>query len=180
MESRRLVNRRAFAALALMVGALCLAGCGGTGNTQSTSSSLADSTSAIATATATGGSVSKAQLIARADAICDMINAELLSATTRSEATAEIVRVTSKHKAIEQAGVEELSQLTPPAALASDWRSMLASRRKLAEELATLITDAKKHDSVGIQALAKAKQRERAQLLAIATRDGFNNCGRVG
>jgi hypothetical protein len=88
----------------------------------------------------------------------------------------EIARIDPHHAVLEQTATSELARLTPPPSLAHDWRLILAYRRRLANELATLARAAARKDATAIQALAASKKQLHLQLRRLATRDGFKEC----
>ena len=119
-------------------------------------------------------------MIAGADAICGRLNAKFAAGKATSLRVREIARLAPSRAALERTTATELSKLTPPASIASDWRQIIAYRKTLAEELVKLGQDAKLNDAAGIRALAASKKRVHGQLLSTATRDGFKDCSRVG
>ncbi len=133
----------------------------------------------------TGGESST--LVAQADPICQQVaerraaaNAALRASGASTAKTLGVLArsapgvATYEHRAIDQ-----LSALKPPAALASDWRQMLAGMQKLADYATRLGPYALSHNVKGIQALDADGKRIRAGLAAIAARDGFTYCGRT-
>jgi hypothetical protein len=125
-------------------------------------------------------SLSSSAFIARADAICRRLNAEIAKAKSKNTSLSEIARVAPSNAALEQAAVGELAGLTPPASIAREWRQIVAYRRTLAAELLTLGKDAKAKDSAGVQALAESKKSVHKKLSALGTKAGFKDCPQVG
>ena len=157
-----------------LLGAIALAGCGG-------SSSGAGSREGSSSASSTpGSSLARSAFIARADAICKRLNAEIAKVKPKSRSLPEIARVAPIHAAVEQAAVSELSQLTPPASIAREWQQLVSYRRALATELAKLGRDAKTMSSASIRALTASKLRVHKQLLAAGAQAGFKDCPQVG
>jgi hypothetical protein len=138
---------------------------------------------AIAAAVTACGSSSpkpltRAQLTAKANAICRRVNAKLASVGT-IKGTAQIARVTSRLSAFEQSTLAQLSALVPPAALESDWKRFVDGAQSLAEATAKLGEDAatKKPNAIGpLLASAEATQR---RMTTLARRDGFTACANV-
>jgi hypothetical protein len=164
---QRCRKKGAFTALAILA-ALMAAGCGGgSSKTEPSGSSRPP-----------GESVTVARLIAQADPICRRLNVEL-AAAARARSSVALATSALRNAALERTAVAELSKLTPPAALAQDWRQILEYRRTLAEELVKLGGYAKANDTQAIKALAVSKKRVHKQLFEIARRDGFAHCSRV-
>lgn len=170
------------ALLALVMVAVSAGGCGGGSHTTS-STAPANAT----TPTASNAAASRAprsdpglqQIIAKADPICRRLDSELAATEPKSLALAEVARQAPRRAALEQASVADLDKLVPPAAIARDWRQIIAYRRTLADELLELGRLAKAKDTAAIHRLAAAKERVHERLLATASRDGFKYCSRV-
>ncbi len=163
--------------LGLALLALSFAGCG------SGSSTAGPGSTASATSTAgaaTGGSDSRSRFVARADAACKRINAEILAIKSRHTTAAEIKRVVPHTLSIERKALGELAALTPPASIASDWRRMLGYRRTLAGELAQLLALAKQNGGTSIEPLVVSKRRTHRALSKTATGAGFKDCSKIG
>jgi hypothetical protein len=166
----RLVSRRRSASLGAVV-VLALAGCGGVGTTKLTRS--------VTTAPRSSSASGAARLIAKADAICRQVNHELAAGPQRLEGPQ--IAVTALHNAaLERRAVAELSRLTPPGALARDWRQIIAYRQSLAEALAKLGHYAKANDVQRMLALSTSKKQAHQKLSKLASRAGFKDCSRVG
>jgi hypothetical protein len=155
--------------IALFAVALLTVGCGSGGGSGSSSEPVAS-----------GSSSSSSQLIAKADAICRRLNTELARLESKGLSTSEIAGAVPAHVTLERAALQELSKLTPPAALAGDWRQVIADRQTLAEELVELGRVARTNDAARIRALAVSKKRTHGALHATATRAGFKDCSQVG
>lgn len=171
----------------LVLGAslLLTAGCGSSGAGSGGSSQSAVSTqqspaSHTVSAPAAGPPAANAKLIAEAEPICAALNTALATAAPVGLDARKIAAGAPAHVLLERRAVEELSRLRAPAAMAGDWRQIIAYRRTLASELAQLARVAKAGDSASIGALAVSKRKVRLQLLGLATRDGFTACTRVG
>lgn len=166
-RSRQRVSRVcAFAAAAVVV-SLAAAGCGGSGQAQRASRSPS------------GDSAAAAELIAGADAICKRLDTELAAATPTHLDIKEIARSAPGNAALERIAVSELARLTAPPSLARDWSQILALRRTLADELASLGRYAKANDVEAVATLGASKKRVHERLFKLATRDGFHYCSQV-
>lgn len=171
---------------ALFVG-VALAGCGdGSSSSAATSSGRsAEPASASSTATgaqtsSTGASPARDRFVSQAEAICSRAQDELNKAKLPARVTfAEIVRVAPGHASIERRAVSGLERLTPPAALAQDWRQVVATRRKLAAILTDVVAAARRKDLKEIDVLSASKEAERRKLAESAKRAGLRACGEV-
>jgi hypothetical protein len=94
--------------------------------------------------------------------------------------TKNLARLAPRHVVIEQRALGELSKLSAPASIAVDWRNILSYRHRLTSELAKLGRVAKAGDVAAIRNLGVVKQRLHSELEAVATRAGFNECGKTG
>jgi hypothetical protein len=160
---------RAFLTLILIATVLVVAGCGG-----------ASGDSASIASAPLGESSTQAILITRADVICKRLNVKIASAKPKNQGIREIARLSPIHARLEQAAVAELDKLTPPSAIATSWRRIIAYRRALAEELVKLGRYAQANNVSAVRALAASKRRTHKRLLTLALRTGFKACSLVG
>jgi hypothetical protein len=170
-------------ALALAIGIFAIIGCGGASSSSSATNSSAAATSAATPAggsTANGAQLSKAQLIAQADAICQRLNTELVATKAKGTGTQDIVRDVPHHVALERSSLAELVKLDPPGSLAKDWQQVLEQRGKLAAELAQLVKAAKNNDQSSVTSLVLEKEQAHLALSKSAKRLGFKDCSTVG
>ncbi len=156
--------------LILLAVVISATGCGGgTSSDRSSGSSRAAATV-----------LSKEQLVAKADAICQRMNNEFAADEPKSQDVAETARLTPQRAVLEQRVVAELSELKPPATIAGQLRRIISARRTLAQELAEVGRDAKNNDTAAVRKLATSKAKLHHELRTFATNAGFNVCGRVG
>jgi hypothetical protein len=170
--------RRRSGPLALLGAVLVLSGCGGASSR--TAGSRSTSTAAGAPAVGTSTSAVRTGPLARAETICARLNRAIATAVPVKLDPKKIAAAAPAHAALERKAVEELSRLHAPPGLAVDWRKIIVYRRTLARELSTLVHLAETGNVAGIRALAASKRRVHRQLSAIAARDGFKACARVG
>jgi hypothetical protein len=119
-------------------------------------------------------------MIARAEAICTKLNAALASGPRVGVNPRKIAAAAPRNAALERTATEQLSHLRAPASIAADWRQIIAYRRLLAVELSRLARVAKAGDLSRIFALSASKKSLHGRLSALATRDGFKACARIG
>src|ERR1700729_1019990 len=95
--------------------------------------------------------LSKAELIAKADAVCAhvMVQYHANGYTT----TQSIVSRAPRVAAAEQTGVAELRKLTPPASMASDWQQIVENAQTIANDTAKLGQYAKENNLKAATAL---------------------------
>lgn len=117
--------------------------------------------------------------VAKANAICDRLNAEMVADKPARQTVPEIARVTPRHIEYETRSVRELERLTPPTATAAQWRLVISARRALAAELVKLERAAKAGNEVAIKALVVSKRRIHAGLAFAAVRAGLTGCAEV-
>lgn len=152
-----------FTGIALVATALLSAGCGSSGNSNSTSSSSKELTSAA--------------IAARANAICRNVASEL--AAHRVNSVAGIARVAPYLASVEEAASIELSKLTPPAAVAGDWKQFLTSTRTLAYVTSKYAEYARANNIKGMHAILVATENTLHQGAAAATRRGLGECAHL-
>jgi hypothetical protein len=180
-------------ALVLVVTALSIAGCGGSGKASSSSSSASStdagstgagtaSTAATAPASptiASGTPLSRSRLIAKADAICQRLSAELSASPTISTKQ-ELIAAASRRTALEQAALAELSKLTPPGSMAHDYQQLLAGRQTVIEDLKKLGEDTATGNTRAEDAVYASSASVIRQMAATAQRNGFKYCAKLG
>jgi hypothetical protein len=140
----------------------------------------------IAAALACGcGSTSKPltreQLTSRANAICRSVKAKLEAAnkgqsfTTRQELERLIARLSS----FEESALGELTKLTPPPALETEWKRFVAGAQALVEDTVRLGEQASQGNSAQSKQLIAAAQATQRQMTAVAKRVGLEACEQV-
>jgi hypothetical protein len=149
--------------------ALALAGCG--------SSDSGNSTGTVDSAAAK-------HLVAEADPICKQIAVKREAANASLHGTSKstlekLAQLAPKVSVTEHQAVARLRTLTPPSALADDWRQILTGIEKLANDTTQIGVDAKADNLSKVEALTASGRTLREHLSTIAARDGFAYCGRT-
>jgi hypothetical protein len=153
--------------LVLAVAGTSVAGCGGSGGS---------------------GAQSTAQLVARADPICEGTNAKrtaaeasLGHATSLANPTAltGVAKTAPGLAAYDTTAVEQLRRLQAPASLARYWQAMLSDLQQLAEDTARLGEYAKEKNVKAAEGLLSGSRTTRRQLVALAARTGLTPCARA-
>jgi hypothetical protein len=173
------LRRIALTVLSLIVVASWSTGCAGTASKPSMATQTATQAS-DGEKSANAKALSMSQFVSGADAVCAKLNSEIAARTPTATGIPVFLKILPGNLAIEHRGLRELGALSPPALLASAWQHIVADRRLLASELATLLGDAKKNDAAKIQALSASKKRLHANLRTAAAEGGFKDCGTVG
>jgi hypothetical protein len=136
---------------------------------------------AIALATSGCGSSAKpltrAELTAKANAICKTVTAKIASKSAKNEQ--QISRVASELSSFEQTALAELSKLVPPADLETDWKKFVSGAQTLAENTAKLGEYAKAKNLKAGKALILSSENTQKQMVVIAKRDGLTACEQV-
>jgi hypothetical protein len=139
----------------LTVGALAVAGCG-----SSSSKPL-----------------SRAELTAKANAICKTVAQELKTKTVSNQR--DIARIAPELASFEETELRELSKLIPPAELESDWKQFVAGAEMLAEDTLKVGEYAKSNELGKAKGLIASTQATQKQMLVIVKRDGLKECEQV-
>lgn len=178
------------AAFALAAITLAVSGCGGSSKTVSTSASVATTTAATSTPVTTtstssppvrsvtvkvasGAPLTRAQWIAKGDAICTHLNAELETISVNK--ASELPRVLPQEAAYERNAFAKLVKLVPPTTMANDWRQYLTDLLQAAED-STKLASENIGESLITSPLARATLAVRARSTQIAKHDGFKEC----
>jgi hypothetical protein len=188
------------AALALTAASLALSGCGGSSKTTAstiTATTSADSTPATSTTAAStslppattvkvavGTPLTRAQLIAKSDAICARVNAEVDKISTKvnappSVAQREFLEGFPKVARYETTETNELSKLVPAASLAQDWELIISDFHRYVQYADASAHAAEAKDINAITPLIQPAEALHAKLNAIAKRDGFKSCSGI-
>jgi hypothetical protein len=148
------VRNRRVVALALTATTLLASGCGGSSGSSRP--------------------LTRAELVAKANAICTRVNARLTSSLVRNPQ--ELTRIAPRMVSFEQTALTELTHLNPPASLADDWQQIVAGAETLVEDTAWYSEDARTNNLKGMHDLLASAEKIQRRIRATATRDGFNDC----
>jgi hypothetical protein len=138
---------------------------------------LAATTVAIAGCGGSQRPLTHAELVSKANAICETVTAKF--ATKRVNSVQDIGRVAPELAAFEQKALSELSKLVPPPNLESDWKQFVAGAEVLAENTSKLGEYAKANNLKAAGSLVGSSETTQHQMQAIAKRDGLTNCEQV-
>lgn len=116
----------------------------------------------------------RAQLIAKADAICGRNKAR--RKLLRSGVSRSFVAILPQLTAYEQAFYHQLATLTPPAAMTGDWNQMVAFAQTMAESTAEVNRDAQTNTTKGVQQLFMVFDQARRQFQSSAMHSGVPVC----
>jgi hypothetical protein len=184
------VSRPGLAGFAVAVVTLSVLGCGGTTKssgdaarlarqaTSPTQQATAAQPSEPSTATESHGHtkpLTRGELIARADLICRRVNAK--RAATRIANAGDYARLIPPLAEYLLAAVAEMRKLTPPASMESGWNQIVAYAQESAHSVAEFGQYAKANKLNSIS-MSGAGVRANERMLAIAKREGFDDCAR--
>ena len=130
------------------------------------------------------GQLARAELIAKANPICKRtikrlleVEKTLAKASTAGPPLQALAATAPGLSASQSQAVSQLRQLTPPASLAGDWRSLLAGLQELADDTARIGAAAKQKNEKAMESIVRTGNATRKRLLAIGARDGLGPCG---
>jgi hypothetical protein len=176
--------RTQFAAFALAAAALATSGCGSskagsatTGTATTTTTTTTTSSTSTSPATfATGKPLTRAQLIARGDAICASTNAKFAAIIAKTRP--EFVHLLPQAAVYLGTEAEGLSRLVPPTSMSGDW-TQIVNNIHFASEYVTRVARyfQEKQEKAANQLYEKANKLN-SQSEAIAKGDGFKHCSR--
>lgn len=184
--------RTPLSVLVLIATVLVVAGCGSSSSTTSSTSTgsssvgSASSTSSdgasptpVATTTASGKALTTSQLVSQATVVCKHVTNQLIAAKDRVSTEQQIAQVAAQRAVVEQTAVNQLSKLTPPPAIASDWQQMISDRNTLVEDLNKIAAYARANDFKAEKPILASSTGLQEQLLSVARRGGFVVCGKI-
>jgi hypothetical protein len=178
-------------ALIFAIAMLAVSGCGSSSKTGSTSTSaqVTPTTTAATTTTPTsttsptqvkevsGAPLTRAEWIAKGDAICAQLNTQL--AANVVDKSNGFATVLPQAAAYEHAEVVQLTKLVPPSSQAKDWHMFLAETQRWSENTAKLGASAKSGHFTLSTPLVALTTKIRANVVSIAKREGFKYCSEV-
>jgi hypothetical protein len=188
------------AALALVATSLAASGCGGSSKTEtatsaatptattSTTTDVASTTSPLPPATpvkvATGKPLTRAQLIAKADAICARTNVKVDAVSTRVDAPTSVVKKEiaqgfPRVAIYERRETNELIKLVPPASMAHDWGLIISDFHRYVEYADAAARYAEAKNLKAVVPLIKPGEKVHEHLNAVAKRAGFKYCSGI-
>jgi hypothetical protein len=134
--------------------ALLVAGCGGGG----------------------GDRLSRQELVAKADAICQDYNAKF-NALGQPNSMDELKSFADKALPIAQEGRQKLGELKPPQDLEATYDDWLAEGDKAVDAIERLRDAAEKNDAAAVRSIGEEANRENQKSDRLATQLGFKACG---
>jgi hypothetical protein len=121
--------------------------------------------------------LTRAELTAKADAICKTVTAKISSKSIKTQQ--EVAHVAAELASFEQTALTDLSKLVPPTELEDDWKQFVAGAQTLAERTAKLGEYAKANNLKGAKGLITSSEATQRQMVTIAKRDGLTACEQV-
>jgi hypothetical protein len=183
MKSR--LRPSAAVSLLLVLVTTLTAGCGGGGSTATSTRAGTPTTATTSSAPTTSstplprGPLSRAELVAQADAICKRVNAEIQLQKSQSRGRQETERLAQHNLTVERTALTSLAKLHSTKSVEPGWRRVLSDRRTLEDELGELVDNLRRNDQKAINALALTKQLAHTTLQEDATRIGLKDCAVV-
>ena len=175
------MSRLRLVAPALAAIALAASGCGKSASTttsaQTASSAQSNSSTTTTTTTTLAGAtkpLTRAELIAKADLICKRVNAR--HAATSFDTKGDYARLLPPLAAYQLAAAAAMRKLTPPPSMAAGWQQIVNDAQTFAEDVAKLGQYAVANKLRAGRAVSLAGAKADEQMLAIALREGFQDC----
>jgi hypothetical protein len=137
-------------------------------------------TVSMLTASGCGGGSSKpmtrAELTTKANAICKRVHIQLISLSSSNQ---NPVQIFSQAASYEQTAHAELQKLSPPSALASDWKQIVATMGTLAEDSAKYLEYTAAKNLAGARALAETYGPVKLKAVETAQHAQIKECSRA-
>jgi hypothetical protein len=124
-----------------------------------------------------GTTLSRSQLIAKAEPICARANAELRKVYHVTDQRA-LPRVTAQFAADERTVAAELASLKPPSSMASGWKTIVGDYQRLGEDIAQLGEHAKTSTTPDVSVITSLSTAENERTAA-ARGYGFKYCANL-
>jgi hypothetical protein len=125
--------------------------------------------------------LTRAQLTARANAICREVKTRLEAATKGQSANTpqQFARLASKVAGFEEKALADLTKLVPPPALEADWKRFVAGAQTLAEDTSQLSEYAAAKKTAAAKRLIASAESTQKQAAAAAKRIGLKDCEQI-
>ncbi len=156
------------AALLLAAIAFTAWGCG------SSSSPQRPTTQTASARVNAGKTLSRTELIERANVICAHINAK--RSTTHYTSPADVVRLAPALSSYEQAAATEMAKLAAPSSMAKDWHQLVHLVQTVALDTLKLAEYTKSNDSAGAEAAFGTLRINHQELVSVARENDFTEC----
>lgn len=138
---------------------------------------LAATTLAVGGCGSSSKPLTRAELTAKANAICRSVSGKL--ATKSVNSVQDVARTAPQLAAVEQGALTELSKLVPPTSMESEWKTFIAGAQMLAENTAKLGEYAKSNDLESARSLIVSSEATVKQTSAIMKEYGIKGCEQV-
>jgi hypothetical protein len=125
---------------------------------------------------ACGGGLSKAQLVAKGDAICKRINARMAKEPDPTT-TADLQRLAKRTVELSDPAIDDMEALEPPSELEDDFEKFVASlkrQRDLSKETGDAAGD---DDTAKVKEIGTQAQKAQDEYRRLTGKIGFNECG---
>lgn len=167
------MSRARITVFVLTATGLAAIGCGGSKAAQTTKT---QSTQQSASATSPSGQVSQSELVAKANAVCARLRAEGTATVIRSrqEYSTKLPLVAQHY----QTAAAELAALTPPASMKQDWQQLITAHRRIAADTLKILPYIEAQNRAKTRRLYSDEQGLNRNIVTIAARDGYTECGR--
>lgn len=174
------MSRIRLSVLALGAVVLAASGCGGSSKTRSAATPATTAPAATPPPAApmlklaSGTPLTRAEWIAKGDAICNRSNIKISSVTVR--AMPEYATALPQIVTYERAEAHELSKLVPPASMAHDWAQIVNGLQLDSNYISTLAGYARENKYSNTNPLVEKANSLHKQIAELAKRDGFTRC----
>jgi hypothetical protein len=170
-------------ALALAATALVASGCGGSSKSGTTHTVVATAATTTANSStvptagekvAAGKPLTRAELVARANAICGSTHTKLSAISVKTGE--QFTRVLPQIAIYDSVEFKELRKLTPPASMAHEWARIVGGVHLYSEYVNRIANYAQANNSTSAAPLFRAANALHRQLVALAAHNGIRHC----
>jgi outer membrane murein-binding lipoprotein Lpp len=123
-----------------------------------------------------GGGLSRNELVAKGDAICKRVNAQIAKEPTPKDA-AGLKRLADKTVAISDPAIKDMEALQAPDELKQDFAKFVASLKQQRDLTRQIGTAAGQGDTAKIQQIGTSAQKVQAEYRRLSDKIGFKRCG---
>jgi hypothetical protein len=125
-----------------------------------------------------GGGLSKDELVAKGDAICKRVNAQIAKQPDPQSAS-DLKRLAQRTTKIYDPAIDDMEALDPPSEIESDFKKFVASLRRLRDFTERIGDAAGEGDTAKIKQVSTDAQKVQQEYRRLTGKIGFKECGGV-
>ena len=123
-----------------------------------------------------GGELSRSELVAKGDAICDRVNRQIAKQPD-PKTVGDLERLAKRTAAISGPAIDDMEALEPPSELQADFDKFVASLKRQRDLTRRIGDAAASGDTAKVQQIGADAQKAQAEYQRLTGKIGFKECG---